>query len=543
MVGTAGPLWYRWRGDSRDLDEIPGCSRGFVPANALGALRHDFGAEPLAVPLRTPINASFERALSRCHPWVADFLVEYQRLGVQSALRMPGGSGSLWWSAGSGKTLGAILWALAADSRIVTVTKGAVKHQWAAEIERFVPGVKPRVISGETAAEIDLSATWLVINYEILPSWITRIEAWAKGLQLAPSIIFDEAHKAKQKSRYEARAQEDGSIKYRLKENIAAACMRLSKLGGRRLATTATPVRDRPRDLWAQLDLIHPGAWGKYWGYARRYCAASQGTYGMDDRGRSNEAELAARLAYVVHRVKHSEANRLLPPKRRLVVYVPVADQVRAEAVAGMLKEAGLRGHTALLEARLMEAAARKRRALIDRVELSVRENEKVIVFTGRKRDAEGIRDGLVTRLGENVTVLHGDGSVSPEAREEIRKAYMDHPGPCVLVGTTDAWGEGLNLHSTDLLLVGLLPYTPGQIIQLEGRVARLGQNRPVLIEYMIAEGTVDERVAGILIGKLPVVEKMIESDEVKGLARELAGMDDPKLAEGLATKLLGGMT
>lgn len=538
-------LWYRWRGDPRDLDGIPGCERGFVPANGLGALtgKVGIGEDPVPVPLQKPISASFERALSRVHPWVPEFLVPYQRIGVQTVLTMPGGSGHLWWSAGSGKTLGAILWALASPARCITVTKGAVKHQWAAEITRFVPGVQPFVISGETAGEIPISAPWIVINYEILPAWIGSIERWARGLQILPSGIFDESHKAKQHSRWEARAQEDGSIKYRQKENVAAACMRLSKLASRRLATTATPVRDRPRDLWAQLDLIHPGAWGRYRDYAGRYCAGTQGQYGYDDRGKSHEFELASRLSYVVHRVKHSEANRLLPPKRRNVVYVPIADQVRAEGVAKMLKEAGERGTTSLLEARLMEAAARKRRALIDRVELSVRENEKVIVFTGRKKDAEGIRDGLITRLGEAVTVLHGDGSVSPEAREEIRKVYMDHPGPCVLVGTTDAWGEGLNLHSTDLLLVGLLPYTPGQIVQLEGRVARLGQNRPVLIEYMIAEGTVDERVAGILIGKLPVVEKMIESDEVKGLARELAGLDDPRVAEGLAAKLLGGMT
>lgn len=537
-------LWYRWRGLERDLDEIPGCSRGFVPANALGALtgKIGIGEDPIPVPLHRPFAASFERAMSRVHSWVPEFLVPYQRIGVQTVLTMPGGSGALWWSAGSGKTLGAIIWGLAADSRIITVTKGAVKHQWAAEITRFVPDVKPFVISGETASEIPIDAPWIVINYEILPAWIGTIERWVKGLQLPPSVVLDEAHKAKQKSRYEARAQEDGSIKYRLKENTAAACMRLSKIALRRLATTATPVRDRPRDLWAQLDLIHPGAWGRYRDYAERYCAGAQGQYGYDDKGKSHEFELASRLSYVVHRVKHSEANRLLPPKRRNVVYVPIADQVRAEGVAKMLKEAGERGTTSLLEARLMEAAARKRRALIDRVELSVRENEKVIIFTGRKKDAEGIRDGLITRL-KDVTVLHGDGSVSTIDREALRKTYMAHPGPCVLVGTTDAFGEGINLHDTDLLLVGLLPYTPGQIVQLEGRVARLGQNRPVLIEYMIAEGTVDERVAGILISKLPVVEKMIDSDEVKGLARELAGLDDPRVAEGLAAKLLGGLT
>jgi SWI/SNF-related matrix-associated actin-dependent regulator 1 of chromatin subfamily A len=538
---SGGPLWYRWRGDPSDLEGIPGVDRGFIPTNALGALSWRDDEAPIAVPLRTPIDATWDRAMARVAPWVADFLTSYQIAGVKAVLTMPGGSGFLFHPAGSGKTLSAIVWGLAAPAPIITVTKGAVKPQWGAEIERFVPGLRPTVLNGEDAGEIDPAAAWLVLNYEILPAWIDALEKWAAKLRVKPSVVFDESHKSKSAKRWDATAQDDGRVRFKLKENVAAAAMRLSKLAGRRLGTTATPVRDRPRDLWAQLDLIHPRAWGRYGDYATRYCAASINAYGgRDDRGKSNETELAKRLAYVVHRVRHSEANRLLPPKRRSVVYIPIDQQVKADGVAKMLKEAGERGATSLLEARLMEAAARKRRWIVQRVTLSVRESEKVIVFTGRKKDATGIRDGLITAL-EGVTILHGDGSDSPAAREEIRKAYMAHPGPCVLVGTTDAWGEGLNLHSCDLLLIGLLPYTPGQIIQLEGRVHRLGQDRPVLVEYTIAEGTADEHVAGILINKLPVVEKMIESDEVRGLARELAGLDDPKLVAGLAAKLMGG--
>jgi hypothetical protein len=444
----------------------------------------------------------------------------------------------------SGKTLGAILWVLASRGRAVTVTKGAVKLQWADEIGRFQGAIRPTVLSGESAQPIGPETTWIVINYEILPAWIAEIERWAKGFQIAPSVVFDESHKAKSSKRWEATAKSDGGTKITMRTNVASSCMRLSKLAGRVLDTTATPVRDRPRDLWAPLDLAHRGAWGKYGEFGIRYCAATTNKYGgRDDTGKSNEIELAERLSYVVHRVKHSEANRNLPPKRRRVTYIPVDQQVKAVDVAKMLKEALGRGTTALLEARLMEAAARKRKWIVDRTEIACTENAKVIIFTGRKKDAEGLRDQIKTRLGDGILVLHGDGSDSPADREVTRQTYMDADGPCVLIGTTDAWGEGLNLHTTDLLLVGLLPYTPGQIIQLEGRVARLGQTRPVEIEYTVAEGTVDEHVAGILIRKLPVVEKMIESDEVRGLARELGGLDDPKLAEGLAAKLLGGLT
>jgi SNF2 family DNA or RNA helicase len=102
----------------------------------------------------------------------------------------------------------------------------------------------------------------------------------------------------------------------------------------------------------------------------------------------------------------------------------------------------------------------------------------------------------------------------------------MSDPGPCVLVGTGDAWGEGVNLQDTDTFLIAMLPFTPGQVVQWEGRVARHGQKRPVLIEYMVAENTVDEHVAAILLDKLPAVEEVAKDDSVVGFADSLMGGD-----------------
>jgi SNF2 family DNA or RNA helicase len=81
-------------------------------------------------------------------------------------------------------------------------------------------------------------------------------------------------------------------------------------------------------------------------------------------------------------------------------------------------------------------------------------------------------------------------------------------------------------------MLIAMLPFTPGQVVQWEGRVARLGQKRPELIEYLIAEGTVDERVAGILLEKLPAVQTVAKDDSVEGLSDQLLRMDDDKLMD-----------
>ena len=71
------------------------------------------------------------------------------------------------------------------------------------------------------------------------------------------------------------------------------------------------------------------------------------------------------------------------------------------------------------------------------------------------------------------------------------------------------------------------LPWTPGQVTQAEGRFSRKGSTRPVLIMYMVAEGTVDEHVADILLGKLEAVSSTLNDSEAAGLASTLAGEQD----------------
>ena len=118
----------------------------------------------------------------------------------------------------------------------------------------------------------------------------------------------------------------------------------------------------------------------------------------------------------------------------------------------------------------------------------------------------------------------------------------MATPTAAVLVATGDSFGESLNLQDTDALLFVMLPYTPGQVRQWEGRVARLGQKRPVTVYYVIAEGTVDEHVADILIRKLPAVEKIAKDEELAAAKDVIAGfdtpMDDGTFTNGLLAKI-----
>ena len=329
------------------------------------------------------------------------------------------------------------------------------------------------------------------------------------------------------------------------RKNTTMSAARLAQSCERRCCTTATPIKDRVRDLWGQLDLAEPHSWGNKGVWMRRYADAKPGIYGgMDTTGASNLDELRERLLGSAHKIDYQTTHRDLPPKRRQSVYIAPEDQTKpAGGFVKQMKEAAQRGATAVLEVKLAQAASGKRRAVIGLIEDHLFSGQKIVVFTGRRRDCEELGDIIKKSQGAKktkATIWSAHGGQSTASRQEIVDDYMAHPGPCVLVGTGDAFGEAINLHDTDAALFVMLPWTPGQIRQWEGRFCRLGQERPVVIYYVISEDTVDEHVADKLIGKLPAVERVAEDAELAAAAAAIGGTQDPEaLADSILGKLL----
>jgi SNF2 family DNA or RNA helicase len=411
---------------------------------------------------------------------------------------------------------------------------------------------------------------FVVIGWEALSDNLDALAALKPGC-----VVFDEIHRGKSSKRYEVVAladlpedpeeaskiirkdamdaknkngfvknTDDGRRMFLPVMNTASAAAMLGRAALKRLGTTATPIANRVRDLWGQLDTIEPNAWGSATVWQDRYCDRRPGTYGgFDTSGESNRDELKLRLQHVAHILDYRETHRQLPKKRRQSYYIAPSDQCdESGGFSKELKEAQKRGATAVLEVKLAQAASRKRKAVLGLIEDHLSSKHKIVVFTGRRRDCDEL--GEIVRKSSGVketqaTVWAAHGDQSTEARQVIVDEYMAHPGPCVLVATGHAFGESLNLQDTDAALFVMLPYTPGQLRQWEGRFSRLGQKRPVTLYYVIAENTVDEHIAQILIDKLPSVEKIAQDVELAEAAVILSGSNPNESNESFATAIL----
>jgi superfamily II DNA or RNA helicase len=509
-------------------------------------IRHDWQKAPtprptMAFPER--LNRLVEQGVIK--PDIPALLTEYQKDGLTRAVSRQGHH--MWWPCGSGKTLAGVLWSLSHTGPHVVVTRSAALFTWYREVRArtniephvwLPPSLRKKKHEDLDAYQKRVSRPFVIVSWESLPAAMPELSI------LRPhTVAYDEIHRSKSHKRWKAVPNEDGTLDFQKLENIAASASDLSKLVLFRLALTATPIRDRVRDLWAQLDLVEPGSWGKYWDWATRYCAARPGTFGgMDDKGASNLEELEFRLRYVVHRVQPEEVSAMLPPKRRQCVFLPVAEQCKAAGSwTRALQKAQKEGKEATLEVKLAEAASRKRKWILDTLSEAAQSAQKVVVLTGRRNDVDIMGAEATKSLPPTAQIWATHGDSSPEERDTVCQAWLKAAGPAILIATGDSIGESLNLQDADLMIVAMLPWTPGQIMQYEGRVARLGQNRPVLIQYVIAEETVDERVAEMLLNKLPSVAALTGDNDVAALRTSLVGTENKdELLDEVAAVLAG---
>ncbi len=126
------------------------------------------------------------------------------------------------------------------------------------------------------------------------------------------------------------------------------------------------------------------------------------------------------------------------------------------------------------------------------------RVKEPVVMFTEYRDTLLHIANAIGAVDG--ISVIHG--GLDEMERVRARTAFTE--GATRVLLTTDAGGEGLNLHHRCRLVINLeLPWNPTRLEQRIGRVDRLGQVRPVHAINLFAHGTSEEDVLRRLVHRL----------------------------------------
>ena len=136
----------------------------------------------------------------------------------------------------------------------------------------------------------------------------------------------------------------------------------------------------------------------------------------------------------------------------------------------------------------------------LDRLAEIIEENNgsPVLVFFRFKAELEALRE----RFGEDVHTVKDEDFVGAWNRGDIP----------ILAAHPDSIGHGLNLQKGGHTAVWLsLPWSSEAYLQSNKRLARSGQENPVVIHHIMAEDSVDHLVYNSLTGKVDAQQRLLD--------------------------------
>ena len=232
-----------------------------------------------------------------------------------------------------------------------------------------------------------------------------------------------------------------------------------------------------------------------------------------DGAANLEELQEIMRSRFMVRRLKKDVLPEL-PAKRRQVIILEPKPQL-AKLIAKEIKTyeehaAGKTDYDQDLPSIGEIAELRKKIALrkvpyvVDHIREVLNEQPKVVVFVHHHE----VGDALMEVFGSEAVLL--DGRVSTNDRQAGIDRFQTDPVCRVFVGSIQAAGVGITLTAASVAIFVELSWVPGEISQCEDRLHRIGQCSSVLIQHLILEGSLDERVVDVLIRKQEILDKVL---------------------------------
>lgn len=475
---------------------------------------------------------------------VGQALRPYQRVGARWLASRPSGA-LLGDDMGLGKTV-QVLCALPAAAPVLVVCPAKVKGEWLRQTKQFRPSLAASTLDTRAKFRFPRPGEILVCSYDVLPEmheeecprvWekrcpgcsphypgahragCDRFRKVCPGCVELPTphqgsfVVFDEAHYIKNPEALRT-------------ESCRAIGQRFVDADGRRIGLTGTPLMNRPDELWHSLDALGLAAEAfDTWSNFKKLFAAKPREVWTTNKKTGQKTkkirglewgdplpEAPERLSRVMLRRLRGDVLQDLPEKSYKLIPVKVdraalraCDKLLA-AVGGLSQFADLLAKKKLpfelvSEARAALAAA-KIPAMLEIVESYEESETPLVVFSAHRAPVDLLidRDGWKTITGE-----------AAEKPADVVAWFQDETNDVRGLGCTiGAAGTGLTLTRASHMLFVDQAWTPAQNEQAEARCLRLGQRNAVLVNVLVADHPLDERLAELLTQKRELFDAVV---------------------------------
>ena len=432
---------------------------------ALRALVDDFEAIPTA-PMPADVTATLRPYQVRGVDWLS--FMSRANLGAMLADDM-----------GLGKTLQALC---ALTPPCLVVAPAGVLYNWQREIARFRPALSVKLYHGPNRS-LEPEADVTLTSYATLRNDVQQLAGrpW-------DTVVLDEAQNIKNADSQAARAAFELDARFRM-------------------TLTGTPVENRLEELWSQFHFLNRGLLGGRHDFQERYAKP------IAEGDQQAIGRLRDRIRpFLLRRLKR-EVARDLPPRTEVVLHCILGDRerelydaVRAATQRDVVEQLQAGGsvlaaleallrlrqaccHPSLLPGQTAEDSS-KLELLLRTLDEALAEGHKALVFS-QWTSLLDLTEPHLTRAGIEFCRLDG----TTRDRGAVVDRFQDAGGPPVMLISLKAGGTGLNLTAADHVFLLDPWWNPAVEDQAADRAHRIGQDRPVLVQRLVAADSVEERM------------------------------------------------
>ncbi len=399
--------------------------------------------------------------------------------------------------------------------KLLIVCPLSIVGVWKEEFEKFADfDYELSVLKGSTEKKAELlqkiqgaGLGVAVVNYESVWRLEPEILSWKPDF-----IIADESHKIKT-------------------HNIAAS-KTMHRLGARtkyRMILTGTIITNKAIDVFSQYKFVDPSIFGNSF-YAFRNKYFDMVGYGGYTRvlKESMKDELMEKLHSIAFRATKAECLDLPPitdiirhielEPKAMGIYRSLVKDSFAELNKGQVTVTNVLtkllrlsqltgGFIGSDEGNVCQQVSKsKLEALEDIVDNAVQSGEKLVVIARFLAEIKGIK-----KLLEKKNILYSQVSGEVKDREEQISKFQNDPKVSVFIGQVATAGLGITLTAASTMVFYSLDYSMSNFEQTKARIHRVGQTENCTYIYLIAKGTVDEKVMMALQNKADLARTLVD--------------------------------
>ncbi len=395
----------------------------------------------------------------------------------------------------------------------LVVVPTSLVFNWKNEIAKFTPNMKAYSHHGTGRVKGEKKFEKMLAEYDVI---ITTYGVLKNDLALFATktfeyVILDEAH----------------TIKNPLSVNARTVCALKAK---HKLAISGTPIQNNLIELWSLFDFLSPGYLGSYDSFKENFVLPIE-----KDKSEVVTANLKKMIDPFLLRRNKSNIATELPDKTEIILNSDFGEDDQAaydywkdfysNEIDRSIKDKGLNksrlkileGITKLrqvcLHPKMVDpeytGGSAKFDLLMMEVEKVISEGHKVLIFSSFTKMLAIVKEDL-EKKGVKYSYLDG----ASRNREAIVEEFQNCEEARPFLISIKAGGVGINLTSADYVFIVDPWWNPAVEMQAMDRAHRIGQDKPVFVYKMIAEGSIEEKILELQKSKKKLVEDVISVEE-----------------------------